>query len=214
MFREKLGASLTRVLCIFVNMKRVFFAICFLIVLNSTAQEFKGVLTVGLNASQIDGDGLSGFHKSGLMLGAGVAWQFHEKLSVNMSLEFMEKGSRTAFKDSLNLFKWKMQYIDIPVAISIRFHERFFAQLGLTPSVLLNDKVDSGLGYVSSNPQNDRFHLLGAVGIEFLLHEKLSLLMRYQYSLMRFNKEVSNTTPKYHNIISIGLRLYLENKKK
>ena len=194
-------------------MKRVFFAICFLIGLNSSAQEFKGILTVGLNASQIDGDGLSGFHKSGLMLGAGVAWQFHEKLSVNMSLEFMEKGSRTAFKDSLNLFKWKMQYIDIPVAIALRFHERFSGHLGLTPSVLLNDKVDNGLGYISSNPQNDRFHFLGALGIEFLLLEKLSLLMRYQYSLMRFNKEVSNTTAKYHNIISIGLRLHLENKK-
>jgi hypothetical protein len=125
----------------------------------------------------------------------------------------MEKGSRTAFKDSVNYFKWKMQYIDIPLTLAFKLHERFHFQLGLTPSVLVNDKVDIGLGFRPSDPKNDALHFLFASGIEFFPIPDLALLMRYQYSLTRFNSKVENTTPKFHNLISIGLRYYLKNGK-
>jgi len=174
------------------------------------AQKFKGLVTLGINTSQIDGDGLSGYYKSGLMLGAGVAIQLHERWSMNVSVEYMGKGSRTAFRDSVNYFKWKMQYIDIPLALSLKVHERFSFQLGLTPSVLVNDKVDGGFGYTASVPKNDPLNLLIAPGFEYFPVKNISFLARYQYSLIRFNSSVSNATAKFHNLISIGLRFYLK----
>jgi opacity protein-like surface antigen len=186
----------------------------FLLIISSSlslhAQQFKGLVNVGINTSQIDGDGLGGFYKSGLMLGGGVALQFHERCRVSVCAEFMGKGSRTAFKDSVNYFRWKMQYIDIPLALSFKLHERFSFQVELTPSVLINDKVDAGLGFQASNPKNDAFHYLAAGGVEFFPIENMSLLMRYQYSLTRFNGGVDNTVPKFHRLISVGLRFYLK----
>ncbi len=186
----------------------------FLLFLFSTlslhAQQFKGFVTLGINASQIDGDRLSGFYKSGLMCGGGVAWHFHNRWNVSLSAEFMEKGSRTNFKDSINYFKWKMQYIDFPVVLSLKLHERFSFQVGLTSSVLINDKVDTGYGYRSSDPKNDVLHFLMAPGVEFFPIKNLALVMRYQYSLTRFNSRVENTIPKFHNLISIGVRYYFK----
>lgn len=174
------------------------------------AQHFKGFITLGVNASQIDGDRLSGFYKSGLMGGVGVAWQFHDRWNMSIGTEFMEKGSRTAFRDSVNYFKWKMQYIDFPVAMSLKVHPRFSFQVGITSSVLINDKTDTGFGYRSSDPKNDFVHFLIAPGVEFFPIKNIALLMRYQYSITRFNSRVEDTIPKFHNLISIGLRFYVQ----
>src|SRR4051812_40477875 len=104
-------------------------------------------LAVGANACQIDGDKLSGFHKPGYMFGMGVERSIYKRWSVLVGIEFMEKGSRTSSKDSILYFKWKMQYIDIPVVLSFKAHQRFRFQLGITPSVLVNEKIDIGYGY-------------------------------------------------------------------
>jgi hypothetical protein len=51
----------------------------FLMDLAAQAQAFRGLVTVGINTSQIDGDRLSGYYKSGLLLGGGVALQLHQR---------------------------------------------------------------------------------------------------------------------------------------
>lgn len=198
-------------------MMKVRFILFFLLIFSLSAvraQKFTGLVTVGINTSQIDGDGLSGFYKSGLMLGGGVALDLHKRWSVNLSVEFMEKGSRTAFNDSVNYFKWKMQYIDMPLTLNFLANNKFSFLLGLTPSVLINDKVDVGNGYEPSATKNDAVNLLFASGVEFFPKKNIALLMRYQYSMIRFNNKVENTTAKFHNLITIGLRLYLKNQTK
>lgn len=179
---------------------------------DSQAQSFKGIITGGANACQIDGDGLSGFHKPGYMLGLGVERQLYKRWSVLLGIEFMEKGSRTSSKDSIVYFKWKMQYLDVPLIISFKAHPRFRFQAGITPSILLNEKVDVGFGYQKTSFKDDLFHLLVAPAVEFFPLENVSLLMRYQYSLIRFNSQVQNTIPKFHNLITVGLRFYLGNE--
>jgi hypothetical protein len=196
--------------------KIVFFLLMAIILLGnvSKAQSFKGIITAGANACQIDGDNLSGFHKPGFMLGMGVERILNERWSILLGVEFMEKGSRTSFKDSIRYFKWKMQYLDIPLVLSCKVHPRFRFQAGITPSVLLNDKVDAGLGYAAPRDKDDAVNLLIAPAVEFFPIENISLVMRYQYSLIRFNSQVPNATPKYHNLITVGLRFYLTGAKK
>ncbi|MDF2457242.1 MAG: hypothetical protein K0R51_3235 [Cytophagaceae bacterium] len=178
----------------------------------SQAQSFKGIITGGANACQIDGDGLSGFHKPGDMLGLGVERELHKRWSVILGIEFMEKGSRTSSQDSILYFKWKMQYIDVPLVLSFKAHPRFRFQAGITPSILLNEKIDVGYGYQKTSFKDDPFHLLVAPAVEFFPLDNVSLLLRYQYSLIRFNSQVQNTIPKFHNLITVGLRFYFGNE--
>ncbi|MDB5255671.1 MAG: hypothetical protein JWM14_366 [Chitinophagaceae bacterium] len=176
------------------------------------AQSFKGIITGGANACQIDGDKLSGFHKPGYMLGLGVERSIYKRWSVLLGIEFMEKGSRTSPKDSVLYFKWKMQYIDIPLVLSFEAHQRFRFQLGITPSLLVNEKIDVGNGYQTPAFKDDLLNVLIAPAVEFFPMDNVSLVMRYQYSLVRFNSQVSNTTPKFHNLITVGLRFYFGGK--
>jgi len=176
------------------------------------AQTFKGIITAGANACQIDGDGLSGFHKPGYMLGLGVERSIYKRWSASLGIEFMEKGSRTSSKDSVLYFKWKMQYIDFPLILSFKAHSRFRFQLGITPSLLVNERRDDGFGYQKPIVKSDVVHLLIAPAVEFFPVDNVSLLLRYQYSLVRFNSQVQNTIPKFHNLITVGLRFYFGNE--
>jgi hypothetical protein len=192
---------------------KFFLLIAALIVCGETqAQTFKGIITGGANACQIDGDKLSGFHKPGYMLGLGVERLIYKRWSVLLGIEFMEKGSRTSSKDSILYFKWKMQYIDIPLVVSFRAHQRFRFQAGITPSILVNEKIDVGLGYQTPAFKDDLLNLLIAPAVEFFPLDNVSLVMRYQYSLIRFNSQVPNTIPKFHNLITVGLRFYFGGK--
>jgi len=177
------------------------------------AQTFRGIITGGANACQIDGDKLSGFHKPGYMFGVGVERSIYNRWSVLLGIEFMEKGSRTSSKDSVLYFKWKMQYIDIPVVLSFKAHQRFRFQLGITPSVLVNEKIDIGYGYQAPPFKDDAVNVLIAPAVEFFPLDNVSLLLRYQYSLIRFNSQVPDTSPKFHNLITVGLRFYFGEKK-
>jgi hypothetical protein len=176
------------------------------------AQSFRGIITAGANACQIDGDQLSGFHKPGYMIGLGVERTIYKRWSILVGIEFMEKGSRTSYKDSVLYFKWKMQYMDIPLVLSFKAHQRFRFQVGVTPSILLNEKIDAGYGYQTPAFKDDLLNVLIAPAVEFFPMENVSLLMRYQYSLIRFNSGVPNTTPKFHNLITVGLRFYFGGK--
>ncbi len=190
------------------KLKFLFFICAFIFYHTSEAQSFKGIITGGANACQIDGDGLSGFNKPGYMFGLGVERELYKRWSVLLGIEFMEKGSRTSSKDSILYFKWKMQYIDVPLILSFKAHPRFRFQAGITPSILVNEKIDVGYGYQKTSFKDDVFHLLVAPAVEFFPLENLSLLLRYQYSLTRFNSQITNTTPKFHNLITVGLRFY------
>ncbi|MBC7485331.1 MAG: outer membrane beta-barrel protein [Cytophagaceae bacterium] len=201
-----------RFISIKTQLKFILIVGAFLMSYQTLAQSFRGIITSGANACQIDGDNLSGFHKPGYMFGIGVERSLYKHWSVLLGIEFMEKGSRTSSKDSVLYFKWKMQYIDIPLVLSFKAHQRFRFQLGITPSVLVNEKIDIGYGYQTPPFKDDAFNVLIAPAVEFFPLDNVSLLLRYQYSMIRFNSQVPNTIPKFHNLITVGLRFYFGEK--
>ena len=56
--------------------------------LQSFSQGFGGGLHVGLNASQIDGDAVSGFNKAGLSIGAFVNYEIGDNIFLQPELLF------------------------------------------------------------------------------------------------------------------------------
>ena len=69
--------------------------------LTGFAQRFEGGALIGLNASQVDGDNYSGYHKPGVALGGFVQTNLSRTIYAGMELKLMQKGSRNI--DSLAL---------------------------------------------------------------------------------------------------------------
>ena len=59
----------------------------------STAQPFFGGVSAGLNVSQVDGDGFSGYNKAGLYAGFFVNTMIREKMGAQFEIRYSEKGS-------------------------------------------------------------------------------------------------------------------------
>ena len=63
-----------------------------------TAQNFSARLMLGINGSQIDGDGMSGYYKPGLAAGAGVRFPLTDKISFGPEFLYSMKGSKASFE--------------------------------------------------------------------------------------------------------------------
>ncbi|WP_235296733.1 porin family protein [Portibacter marinus] len=80
---------------------------------------FKGSAIIGVNASQIDGDDLAGYHKYGLT--AGVKVEFPLSPSFDLGLEFLycQRGSRTALIYNIysETYRFGLNYISMPLIL-------------------------------------------------------------------------------------------------
>lgn len=173
---------------------------------SSFAQSFIAEVSVGLSASQINGDELSGFNKPGLVGGAGVAFPFHENWMIKSELFFIQKGSKSTAKDPFFLI-WRSSYLEIPFVISFNFAERFYAEGGVAGDILINSKVDGGGGFYDVTDQMRTFNPVTIFGFGYALSEKLIFKARHSYSITSF----SRYSGKYNNTIAVYLS-YILNK--
>ena len=74
------------------NKYAVFFVFGFLIS-SIQAQNFDGGCLLGVSTSQVGGDNLWGFHKAGLLIGIFANKSISEKLSFQMEMTYIQKGS-------------------------------------------------------------------------------------------------------------------------
>ncbi len=113
-------------------------------------QGFEGVISAGLNAAQIDGDGLSGFNMPGMMLGVGAIYHYSPKISFGPEFFFSQKGSRATQDDVAkyggNVYiRFRTNYIDIPILL--HYHA--------TPSITLTGGPSFN-ALISANVENVR----------------------------------------------------------
>ena len=86
------------------------------------AQRVKGELIFGVNATQIDGDEVFGFHKYGLNVGVGGILPFNEHWSLSVETIFNQKGAYR--KESIEIdtlptpyYNIRLNYLDVPVML-------------------------------------------------------------------------------------------------
>jgi hypothetical protein len=121
-------------------------------------REFKGGFLAGAVTSQISGDGLGGWDKFGLVAGAWVEVPFSDRMALNVTMKYINKGSRTKVDSvSFQTFGYYLNYIDVPLLISYRFNsasQKNPIDLLLGPSIgiLLNQKIVSNGFEVEVNP--------------------------------------------------------------
>ena len=124
----------------------------FLITGYLSGQEFNGGILAGLATTEVSGDRLQGPNKAGIYAGVFVNRYFSETSSIQMELDFIQKGSREN-PDSTNNFQsylLRLNYVELPVHYRYDFHERGSFEVGMSLGVLLHDyELANGYEWVS-----------------------------------------------------------------
>lgn len=168
----------------------VFFLFAFLLLsINSSGQRILGALSVGVNATQVDGDEFYGFHKVGLNIGPQVMVPFgkNRNFSFCMELLYSQKGSVHRGSTDSTDFRLEMDYAEVPVLIRYTDKKIISGGIGLSYGQLINYRetknnfFDSLFQYQSSLKNYD---LSIIADVQFKIWSKLWANLRYQYSLV------------------------------
>jgi len=159
---------------------------------NGQAQnKFKSSIILGFTASQLGGDGISGYDKLGLVSGLRLAYPIAEKFDINMDLLYSQRGSRSSFGFSNADSTTTLNYLEIPVYISINDwfieKENYFkvgAFAGLSYGYLIN--VNSNKSVFVGNEQDfNKNDLSARIGFYYSFSKSLTFRTYYTDSFVK-----------------------------
>ena len=186
-------------------MKKIIFIIAIYCIFqnNSRAQEFNAGILTGLSTSQVSGDNLGGFNKAGLILGGFVNRDINSLLSLQIEMMFVQKGSSNPKPENL-LGEIHLDYIEIPIILTIKNSEKINFDLGLHISALIDGYYQDIYGIMENQIDFNDFEFGGLCGVSYKLSDKITLNTRLSNSIIpiadhasgqvyRFNKGKYNT---------------------
>ncbi|MCF8332675.1 MAG: PorT family protein [Bacteroidales bacterium] len=197
----------------------VFFLIAFTTSLS--AQEFRGGIVAGIAGTQVLGDGYSGPNKAGINVGPYVNLALTDRASIQMQLEFMQKGSREN-PDSTNnyeSYKLRLNYVQIPIMFQYRYNEKFGFEAGGSYGVLISS-YEEALGYTGPlltgkefKERDVSFH----AGMHYYINEQLKAEIEFSHSLLAI-REFSTTGPtllfnqgEYNHVLLLAVQYQINN---
>jgi hypothetical protein len=189
---------------------------CFLIITeNITAQDFNGGVLGGLSTSEISGDRLEGPNKAGAYLGVFVNRYFSKRSSIQMELDYIQKGSRKN-PDSLDYSTYllRLNYIEIPVHYKYDFHERGSLETGLGFGFLIHSYEEAD-GYEEvSGTEFQTLDLSFNIGAYYRILEYLWINVRYSNSILAVRPHAGGQSYKWNNgqyneVLSFTLHLVI-----
>lgn len=177
-------------------MKPFYFIILLLTITSLTgfAQRFEGGALIGLNASQVDGDNYSGYHKPGVALGGFVQTNLSRTIYAGMELKLMQKGSRnidSLATDGQIKYIMRLNYVDLPVYLGIRTSERISLLVGVSSGYLISGREYNDYGKLTEQDQKafGEFDLQGLLGFRFQFTKRLFVDLRGAYSVLPIRKQ-------------------------
>lgn len=165
----------------------LFFVAFGLWVTGAQCQSFSSGLTGGFAATQVHGDGITGFNKAGLLGGFFVRFKRTDHFSLRTELNYVGKGSRNPGNVNTGAFDkrgYTFHYVELPVMAEYHL-DRFYLQGGLYGAVLLwGQEMFAGEHFEVINPPLRPFDtgFVGGVGMEVTDH--LEVFARYSQSLI------------------------------
>ena len=167
--------------------------ICLLLINNSQAQCIKGAIIGGVNATQVDGDEIYGFHKWGFNVGASAIFPFGKSKHWSLGIETIlsQKGSyqyNTNSPDTLLLpyYNLRLNYVEVPVLLMYEDKQTITFGAGFAWGRLVSvTEIEHGIQVPTTTlfkPYNrNDFSVL--LDLRFRLVEGLKFNFRYQYSM-------------------------------
>ena len=188
---------------------------------------FTGGLFLGVNGTQIDGDKMSGFDKSGVATGGYINFTINRFWNVQMEFLYSQKGSKAPTNvDSgtvLNVnnlvdssVPWRvlrLNYFEVPLMVQYNITKRVYASAGLSFGYLVGiyrEDYPSG-----QNSQDINFikktEYSANAGIGYFLTPHLTAYLRYSQSILPINTPNPNanygsaTSNLYYAYLTQGL---------
>jgi hypothetical protein len=175
-------------------------------------QQFNAGFFGGLNVSQVSGDFYKGFNKLGFTAGIFVNrpieqnfyWQAEIKYGTRGVYEGPSEGDASLYKSSYHI-------VELPLSINYLFDEKIMLELGISPEVLITQRLwdENGLMAESSYPDNRRFGLSVFAGIGYWFNDRMMAGFRYTNSAIPFRDPEEWNNPQYrgyfHTVISLTL---------
>ncbi len=176
-----------------------------LLSLNTIAQRIKGELILGMNATQIDGDEVYGYHKFGLNTGVGAILPFSKHWSLSVETIFNQKGAyqnESIELDSLPTpyYNIRLNYLEVPVMIHYEDRETMTAGVGFSWGRTVGiEETEHGKKVETTTLagpyKRDDVNLL--LDVRFRIWEKLKFNFRYAYSIMPVRTRIYTNTAGY-----------------
>ncbi len=167
--------------------KLLLLALFFTFYSNFYSQVFKAGVILGLSGSQVEGDGYSGYHKLGFIVGGFTNVNISEKFSTQLEMYYINKGSQRNPNTStgdVDAFKLNINYIEIPLAL--RYHyKKFMFETGLYYSKFLGYSMSDEFGGLTDEPFPFKSYDFGGFfGLNYQLNEHFIFNIRSKNSLV------------------------------
>lgn len=157
------------------------------------AQPFGGGIRAGLNASQIAGDGTSGYHKAGFSGATYLYYYTSEKFGLQFELGYSPKGSarRPDPEDpSLPHFVRKLNYVELPMLARSKIG-RIEPEAGISFDLLTGASEEIN-GYTNNSFERSDWKNLtvnGLIGLRYKINRGLVVNIRSTNALHSVRKK-------------------------
>ena len=198
-------------------MRIFFFVFIFLCNASGFTQNFKTGINLGIAATQISGDNLSGFNKSGPILGGFIYREFKKNWSFEIGMQYILKGSRKIPNFDIgdySRYLLRLHYIEMPFLLNYHY-KNFMLFGGLSIGGLLNWNVYNEIGLYPAGSDEKRpfkrYELADNFGVSYILGQGINLCVNMSYSLLPVRNHVSNAVwlfnrGQYNSALCVSLR--------
>jgi hypothetical protein len=160
---------------------------------SAKAQYFNAGAKLGIVASQVDGDTYSGFDKFGFNMGVFVSYKLSYRTSLQLELEYIQKGSKhnpNYEKNDFDQYKMSLSYIQIPLLLQYKLSQNFSAEIGPAFGVLVSNYEERDHFEISSNPFRNIALSLNT-GFVYKVNDSWNVNFRADYSLLGIREKAA-----------------------
>ena len=163
------------------------------------SQKFKVSALAGINFSQIDGDSLYGYNKSGLHLGGRLSYINNKSFDIALEMNYSQRGASKSFSNNAPSDVISANYIEIPIVFNIRDwyieddkYHKIRAEFGFSFARLIY--AESPKFDVTKFNKNDVSWLVGS-GLRF--SPSWGIALRYTSSITNMYNDTKKTLPRF-----------------
>ena len=165
---------------------------------------FNLLLTAGVAPAQVHGDSYSGFHKLGGIGGVGVESIFSEKVSMSLSLWFIQKGAKknpNPTKGDPSAYYLNLNYIEAPLMF-IYTQKKYIFDIGVSAAYLINYyEANENSNFTGVFPFQ-KFDYSVKIGLGYNITSKFFMNFRSSNSFITTRPNQTRQTIYYNNILA------------
>lgn len=192
------------------------------------SQQFDGGILAGGALSQVDGDNWVGFSKVGFLAGAFVNLELSPNSSLQLEMEYIQKGSKKSSyyqENDFHDYLLRIHYLEIPVLYQFTFLKRMQLEAGPAVDVLLGYQEQVDGQEVPNQYPLRAITLSGIVGASGYITKHLKATFRFNYSLLSIRQpQPYNSRPpawrkilfevgQFNNVMTLSLSYQFKGRK-